>query len=687
MDYAKFGKFLKKRRNELHISQSSIAKELGYSTQIIYNWERGLSFPAMTCWESLMSILKIDINGLINCNITNKIKGYSFNENDFVFQLKDLRIRSNFTQIDVANKIGVNNKTVSNWEGGISLPSIDDFINLSKLYFISYPDLFYATKTSISESTNKKDNRFLKFGVILGAASLIVAAIPISIVLAKRNKQIVNVVNEIVVNEPNETTNEDEDENKEPEKITISLNKTFVELFVDGTYKIKATPSKENLEILWKSEDESIATINDGLITGYKYGVTTVTAYSKEDETIFASCEVKVIYDYSKIDSFAPVTEEALEYFQPSKNKVAKFYFEDKQTVIYTKQFKSDEPFSCDIGEPTFGPFKGYKYNFLGWDSNDDGVADPLPEKLEKDTSFVAVYDKEETDEVDFINIHYGKERIESCNKAYKTMILPSKSYFDSITPSDTYNQTTSLDNHLFDGVVENVIYMEGYTRLFWSHLLPNDYKFLSIPTTMTILNGPLPKVTINNGDIYGEFNYGAFANGINNKMITTHGISKFSKNAFQYCNELEYLNLKYDKGYRLKIEENAFAGCSSLKFINTNYDKNDPYNPYIDFVGNTLEGTSISYIDHRRFSGGPIKPLVSSAEVITILLSNISSSLYFSEDRYYNVLIGFSFQEVNISSVEEIYSMPNVTVYTYSETKKDFGWHFDQFGFPTAKY
>lgn len=52
-------------------------------------------------------------------------------------KLRELRIKSGFTQNDVALKIGVSGQTILNWENGIYEPKIDQLIRLADLFNVS----------------------------------------------------------------------------------------------------------------------------------------------------------------------------------------------------------------------------------------------------------------------------------------------------------------------------------------------------------------------------------------------------------------------------------------------------------------------------------------------------------------------------------------------------------------------
>ena len=55
--------------------------------------------------------------------------------------LRDARLRADLKQVDVERKIGINHKTLSNWENNVSKPSAEDLIALSKIYTTSVGSL------------------------------------------------------------------------------------------------------------------------------------------------------------------------------------------------------------------------------------------------------------------------------------------------------------------------------------------------------------------------------------------------------------------------------------------------------------------------------------------------------------------------------------------------------------------
>ncbi len=83
------------------------------------------------------------------------------------------------------------------------------------------------------------------------------------------------------------------------EPIEVTLDQQYVSSAVGGSFKLNATVTPwgiENANVIWTSEDESIATVTDnGIVTGVGEGITVITATSEADPEKSASCYVEFI--------------------------------------------------------------------------------------------------------------------------------------------------------------------------------------------------------------------------------------------------------------------------------------------------------------------------------------------------------------------------------------------------------
>lgn len=100
--------------------------------------------------------------------------------------LKELRKEYGLTQEELAEKLGVTNRTVSRWETGTNIPDVDVLIYLSELYRVDLKELLDGEKKEIEHKTEdiqivaqvaeygaKKEEysmRSLFFAVVVGVA-------------------------------------------------------------------------------------------------------------------------------------------------------------------------------------------------------------------------------------------------------------------------------------------------------------------------------------------------------------------------------------------------------------------------------------------------------------------------------------------------------------------------------------
>ena len=85
---------------------------------------------------------------------------------------------------------------------------------------------------------------------------------------------------------------------KDPVMVTgISLDKTNATIQIGATLTLTSfiTPADaDNKKVTWESDDPSVATVSNGVVTGVSLGTTTITAISAEDATIESTCSVLV---------------------------------------------------------------------------------------------------------------------------------------------------------------------------------------------------------------------------------------------------------------------------------------------------------------------------------------------------------------------------------------------------------
>ena len=93
---------------------------------------------------------------------------------------------------------------------------------------------------------------------------------------------------------------------EEPEKVTsISLGENNITLKPGYTKKLEVTfePEGAEGEVTWESNDEGVATVEDGTVTAVAEGKATITVKLENDKDITATCTVTVEDDEQDVDT------------------------------------------------------------------------------------------------------------------------------------------------------------------------------------------------------------------------------------------------------------------------------------------------------------------------------------------------------------------------------------------------
>lgn len=81
----------------------------------------------------------------------------------------------------------------------------------------------------------------------------------------------------------------------------ITLSLTSLELFIGKTATIETTVLPEdadNTEVIWSSSNESVATVENGMVRGVAAGTVTISCTAKDKSGVSATCEVFVDHEY-----------------------------------------------------------------------------------------------------------------------------------------------------------------------------------------------------------------------------------------------------------------------------------------------------------------------------------------------------------------------------------------------------
>ena len=73
---------------------------------------------------------------------------------EFPQRLKALRERSNMTQAGLAKRLGISRNAVNSWEMGLSFPSVQNIVELTKIFHVSADKLLAISGDETSETVD-----------------------------------------------------------------------------------------------------------------------------------------------------------------------------------------------------------------------------------------------------------------------------------------------------------------------------------------------------------------------------------------------------------------------------------------------------------------------------------------------------------------------------------------------------
>ena len=79
--------------------------------------------------------------------------------------LKELRKEHGLTQEQLAEKLGVTNRTVSRWETGTNVPDLDILIDLSEFYQVDVKELLNGERKPADKKSEDNDKYICKISL------------------------------------------------------------------------------------------------------------------------------------------------------------------------------------------------------------------------------------------------------------------------------------------------------------------------------------------------------------------------------------------------------------------------------------------------------------------------------------------------------------------------------------------
>lgn len=187
MDKIQFSKYFTSRRKELGISINDIASVLNVSTAAVYKYEKGTSYPDLTILPLLAELFEVDLDSLLLCKNSlnnNYCSQYKFDINEFSSYFSFLRKFNNYTLTQLGELIDVQYQTISKWEKGEGLPTIEKLIKCASLFNVSVSDLYFAIgrkeKTVIKNESKKKKSKLWFLSIPIASVVAVIVCLVIN---------------------------------------------------------------------------------------------------------------------------------------------------------------------------------------------------------------------------------------------------------------------------------------------------------------------------------------------------------------------------------------------------------------------------------------------------------------------------------------------------------------------------
>ena len=136
---------IKDIREDKDITQEQMSSIMGVNRSTYSMWEIGLSFMSVEQLCNFANYFRYSIDyvlGLSNnrkCNINKEFSYKILGEN-----IKKLRIKNNYSQSYLANKMKVTQACIVRWEKGITKISLPNLYELAKFFNVTLSDMCYS---------------------------------------------------------------------------------------------------------------------------------------------------------------------------------------------------------------------------------------------------------------------------------------------------------------------------------------------------------------------------------------------------------------------------------------------------------------------------------------------------------------------------------------------------------------
>ena len=266
------------------------------------------------------------------------------------------------------------------------------------------------------------------------------------------------------------------------ESLTLSKNETSILLGSTDTLTVTFSPANaSNKEVTWSSEDDSVASVINGVVTANKVGKTTVKVTSAKNNEISASCEVTVTDNV--VLSGVDEKHEFTVYTTNKTNSEAN----DNGFYDHSQSYKvgDDNPFNVKpdirvVDAITYQPVSASDWNY-------DFVISATLDGQPAGNQYFSVVDARNCD-VQFTQEAVGKTftisvapggvsetRAASLTKSITVEVMDGYNVYDAkeLSYFDTRSANDTIDNHIMEG---DVTWQCKWTEFRTANGLKNNY-------------------------------------------------------------------------------------------------------------------------------------------------------------------------------------------------------------------
>ncbi|MDE5756619.1 MAG: helix-turn-helix domain-containing protein [Clostridia bacterium] len=128
-------------REEYKVSQLQLAKETGLKKSALGHWELGNRTPNALAVIILSRYFQVSTDYLLKLSEDNSIKhredNFDVDLTTFNNRLKDLRLKHNKSQNDLAVETNISQPSINFWERGKCLPNANSIITLARYFGVT----------------------------------------------------------------------------------------------------------------------------------------------------------------------------------------------------------------------------------------------------------------------------------------------------------------------------------------------------------------------------------------------------------------------------------------------------------------------------------------------------------------------------------------------------------------------